>query len=52
MDAAVFYRRGRFNAQVNLNNILDERYFAGAYNDLYVMPGEPLSVRATLGWSF
>lgn len=52
MDAAVFYRRGRFNAQVNLNNILDERYFAGAYNDLYVMPGEPLNVRATLGWSF
>lgn len=52
MDAALFYRRGRFNAQVNLSNVLDERYFAGAYNSLYVMPGEPLSVRATVGWSF
>lgn len=52
MDAAVFYRRGRFKAQVNLNNILDERYFAGAYNNLYVMPGEPLNVRGTVGWSF
>jgi iron complex outermembrane receptor protein len=52
MDAALFYRRGQFHAQVNFNNVLDEDYFAGAYNNLYVMPGEPLNVRATVGWSF
>jgi iron complex outermembrane receptor protein len=48
MNAAVYYRRGRFNAQVNVSNVLDERYFIGAYDDVYVLPGEPLTVRATL----
>lgn len=52
MDAAVYYKRGRFYSQVNANNVLDEKYFAGAYNELYVMPGEPINVRATVGWSF
>lgn len=52
LDAAVYYRRGAFSAQVNVSNLLDERYFAGAYNDLYVLPGEPITVRGTVGWSF
>lgn len=52
MDVAVYYARDRFRAQVNLNNILDERHFVGAYNDLYVLPGEPFIVRATVGWTF
>jgi iron complex outermembrane receptor protein len=52
VDAAVYYERGHFNAQVNVNNVLDREYFAGAYNDLYVLPGEPLNVRATMGWTF
>lgn len=52
MDAAVYYVRDRFHAQVNLNNVLDERHFVGAYNDLYVLPGEPLNVRASVGWIF
>jgi iron complex outermembrane receptor protein len=52
MDAAVYYVRDRFHAQVNLNNILDERHFVGAYNDLYVLPSEPLTARATVGWTF
>lgn len=52
MDAAAYYVRDHFSAQVNLNNILDERYFVGSYNDLYVLPGEPLTVRATVSWAF
>jgi iron complex outermembrane receptor protein len=52
MNAAVYYERGRLRAQVNLNNLLDERHFVGSYNDLYVLPGEPLTVRATLSWLF
>jgi iron complex outermembrane receptor protein len=52
MDAAVYYERERFLAQVNINNALDERYFVGSYNDLYVLPGEPFTVRATLSWLF
>lgn len=52
MDAAVYYERGPFHAQVNINNALDERHFVGSYNDLYVLPGEPLTVRASVGWAF
>jgi iron complex outermembrane recepter protein len=52
MDAAIYYDRGRFRAQVNVNNLADKRYFAGAYNNLYVLPGEPRTIRATVGWTF
>ena len=52
MDAAIYYTRGPFRAQVNVNNVLDEEYFAGSYNELYVLPGEPINVRATIGWAF
>lgn len=52
VDAAVYYQRGAFSAQVNVNNVLDREYFLGAYDDLYVLPGEPLNVRATIGWKF
>jgi len=52
VNAAVFYQRNRFRAQVNVNNVLDNRYFVGAYNDIYVLPGSPLNVRGTVGWTF
>jgi iron complex outermembrane receptor protein len=52
LDAAIYYNKGRFSAQVNVNNLADKRYFAGAYNDLYVLPGEPRTIRATVGWTF
>lgn len=52
MDAAVYYERDSLRLQVNINNALDERYFVGSYNDLYVLPGEPLTTRATLSWLF
>lgn len=51
-EAALYYTRGRLHAQVNVSNLLDRRYFAGAYNDLYVLPGTPRSLRATVGWKF
>jgi iron complex outermembrane receptor protein len=52
MDAALYYERGLFHMQVNIDNVLNERYFIGAYDDLYVLPGEPLTVQATTGWRF
>lgn len=52
MDAAIYCVRGPFRARVNINNALDERHFVGSYNNLYVLSGEPLHVRATVGWSF
>jgi iron complex outermembrane recepter protein len=52
LDAAISYERGPFHAQINVTNLLDREYYAGAYSDLYVLPGEPLNVRATVGWKF
>lgn len=52
LDAAVYYERGPFYARVNVRNLLNREYYVGAYNDLYVLPGTPLEVRATVGWRF
>jgi len=52
MNGAIYYERESFHAQVNINNMLDECYFIGSYNDLYVLPGGPLTVQATMGWRF
>jgi catecholate siderophore receptor len=48
-DAAVFYsvtERTRF--QVNIENLLDRRYFTNADNNTNISPGSPRSVRAGL----
>jgi len=47
MDAGAWYRdpQGRFSVQLNVNNFLDKEYFVGSYNDLYVLPGEPITFR-------
>jgi len=52
LDAAVYYDRGPFYARVNVSNLLDREYYVGAYNDLYVLPGNPCTVKATVGWRF
>ena len=52
MDASVFYRRGHLGWQVNAYNLADTRYFTGSYNDVYVQPGSPRSIRTTLSWKF
>lgn len=52
VDAAVYYTSGRFKSQINVNNVFDKRYFVGAYNDVYVLPGTPFNVQATAGWTF
>jgi iron complex outermembrane recepter protein len=51
-DTAVSYRQGRFRLQLNVNNLLNKRYFAGSYNDVYVLPGSPRTARVTVGWAF
>jgi iron complex outermembrane recepter protein len=52
MDAAVFYRHGRFRLQLNVNNLLNKRYFTGSYDQYYVLPGAPRNARVTMGWTF
>lgn len=51
-NAAIYYERERFTAQVNFNNVTDKRYFSGAGGELYVVPGEPFNISASVGWKF
>jgi iron complex outermembrane receptor protein len=51
-DASVSYRKGRFRIQLNVNNLLNKRYFAGSYDAIYVLPGPPRTARVTMGWTF
>jgi iron complex outermembrane recepter protein len=52
MDASIFYRRKHLGCQVNAYNLADKRYFTGSYNDVYVQPGNPRSIRTTISWTF
>jgi iron complex outermembrane receptor protein len=52
MDAGLFYDRGPLSAQINVDNLLDEEYAVGSYSDLYVLPGDPLTVRGSVSWTF
>jgi catecholate siderophore receptor len=46
VDAAVFYAlNNRIRAQLNVENLLDEDYFASAHNNNNITPGSPLAVR-------
>jgi iron complex outermembrane recepter protein len=51
-DALVSYGHGRFRLQLNVNNLLNKRYFTGSYDALYVLPGAPRNARVTVGWNF
>jgi iron complex outermembrane recepter protein len=52
MDASIFYRQRHLSWQVNAYNLADKRYFTGSYNNVYVQPGSPRSIRTTIGWIF
>jgi catecholate siderophore receptor len=53
VDAAVFYSlNDRIRAQVNVENVLDEEYFAYAHNNNNITPGSPLAVRVGVSIGF
>ena len=53
VDAAVFYSLSdRIRAQVNIENVLDEEYFANAHNNNNITPGSPLAVRVGVSVAF
>jgi catecholate siderophore receptor len=39
-------------AQLNVENLLGERYFPTAHNDNNITPGAPTTVRGTLRFNF
>ena len=51
-DAGVYYKRGKFNASVYMENVFDREYYAGSLDSLTVTPGAPFTVRASLGVTF
>jgi catecholate siderophore receptor len=53
VDGAVFFRvNEHLEAQLNVENVLDEAYFATAHNDNNITPGTPPGVRLTLNTTF
>lgn len=52
LDAGLFYDRGPLSAQLNVYNLLDKSYATGSYNDVYVQPGDPLTVRGSVSYTF
>jgi iron complex outermembrane recepter protein len=52
IDASLSYGRERFRWQVNAYNLTDARYASGSYNNIYVKPGDPRTVRGTISWNF
>ena len=52
VDASATYRKGRSQWQVNAYNVGDTRYASGSYNDIYVKPGDPRTIRGMVAWNF
>jgi len=52
-DAAVFYRKSKWEYSVNLNNALNkERYLVSSINDFLVYPGKPFDATGTIRFRF
>ncbi|MBD2110305.1 MULTISPECIES: TonB-dependent siderophore receptor [Cyanophyceae] len=51
-DAALFYRRDNWRAQLNVENLFNSRYFTSSDQFLGVTPGAPLTVSARVGVEF
>ena len=52
-DAAVFCAiTGNLRAQINVENLLDARYFPNAHNNTNITPGAPRGVRFALTTDF
>ncbi|MEQ1719344.1 MAG: TonB-dependent receptor, partial [Hyphomicrobium sp.] len=53
VDAALYLTLNEtWNAQINVENLLNEDYFAAAHNNNNIMPGAPTSVYLTVGAKF
>ena len=56
-NAVAYYRRGRWEARLNINNILNHHYLITSgegtdYTGQTVMPGAPINVACSLAWHF
>ncbi|MEP1080171.1 TonB-dependent siderophore receptor [Leptolyngbya sp. PL-A3] len=51
-DAALYYRRDNWRAQVNIGNLFDIEYYDTAQTSEIVYPGEPFNIRASISYTF
>ncbi|RUT12290.1 ferrichrome-iron receptor [Chroococcidiopsis cubana SAG 39.79] len=51
-DAALYYRRGRFNAAINMRNLFDIDAAAFAYSRAYIQRTEPFTIVGSISWEF
>ena len=52
-DAAIYYRRDRFNAAINISNLFDTDYFRNSYGyTLGLERGAPLTIIGSIRWEF
>ncbi|NDJ17707.1 TonB-dependent siderophore receptor [Myxacorys almedinensis] len=51
-DAAIFYKKDRFRAAINVRNLFDVDYFEGSFNRNRVFYGAPFTVEGTISWTF
>jgi catecholate siderophore receptor len=53
VDAALFAQITKhFRGQLNIENLLNTKYFASAHNDFNIAPGSPIAIRASLIGNF
>ncbi|WP_377130581.1 TonB-dependent siderophore receptor [Rufibacter roseus] len=50
-NAALFYEVNKFKLSLNLNNVLDKRYFVGGYDYFRASPAAPRNFLVTLGYT-
>jgi iron complex outermembrane recepter protein len=51
-DAALFYERDNWRAQLNVENLFDIEYFSSSDGSLAVIPGRPFTILATVSVEF
>jgi iron complex outermembrane receptor protein len=51
-DGVIGYRYQQVNVNLNAYNLTDKRYYYGAYGPANLWPGNPLSFRLTLNYTF
>ena len=52
VDSSIYYKWGRYDAALNIQNLLDKRYIASAQSALTLIPGEQRKLTFSLGMKF
>lgn len=52
VDASVFWRRARYDLQVNIQNVGDVKYYDAAQSDYQIYPAAPINAAVTATWRF